>query len=95
MQATRRPARTPFAQQPHIPPPLCLQAIRPIRAGEEIYVHYGDDYWKARGVDPATGDAAPPEGEVAESLQLLEKLRERARKQPSKVKAAKRGLGTW
>ena len=71
------------------------QAIRPTRAGEEIYVHYGDDYWKARGIDPATGNPAPPEGEVAENLKLLEKLRERARKQPSKANPSKRGLGTW
>ena len=58
-------------------------------------MHYGDDYWKARGIDPATGNPAPPEGEVAESLKLLEKLRERARKQPSKANTSKRGLGTW
>ena len=69
--------------------------MRPIRAGEEIFVHYGYDYWKARGIDPATGNPAPPEGEVAESLKLLEKLRERARKQPSKANTSKRGLGTW
>ena len=30
-------------------------AIRRIRRGEEVYVSYGETYWRARGIDPSTG----------------------------------------
>ena len=32
-----------------------LVATRAIRRGEEIYASYGEGYWRARGIDPATG----------------------------------------
>ena len=32
-----------------------LIASRPIRRGEEVYASYGESYWRARGIDPATG----------------------------------------
>jgi hypothetical protein len=34
-------------------------ATRAVRAGEEILASYGEDYWRARGVDPATGLPGP------------------------------------
>ena len=36
-----------------------LVATREIRAGEEIYASYGAAYWRARGIDPATGASVP------------------------------------
>lgn len=39
-------------------------ATRPIKAGEEIFTHYGAAYWNARSYRPLT--AAPSEGEHAE-----------------------------
>ena len=30
-------------------------ALRRIEAGEEVYASYGETYWRARGIDPATG----------------------------------------
>ncbi|KAL3912842.1 MAG: hypothetical protein SGPRY_008197, partial [Prymnesium sp.] len=32
-----------------------LIATRPIHSGEEIYASYGENYWRARGIDPVTG----------------------------------------
>jgi hypothetical protein len=37
-----------------------LFATRAIRKGEEVYASYGETYWRARGVDPATGRPLPP-----------------------------------
>lgn len=37
-----------------------LLAIRRIQAGEEIYASYGESYWRARGIDPETGQPLPP-----------------------------------
>ena len=37
-----------------------LIAMRAIRKGEEIYASYGESYWRARGIDPATGQPLPP-----------------------------------
>lgn len=33
-----------------------LVASRPIRRGEEVYASYGEGYWRARGIDPDTGE---------------------------------------
>ena len=54
-------------------------ATRAVRAGEEILASYGEDYWLARGVDPATGLAAEPDDETKEGLRLLEAARARAK----------------
>ena len=32
-----------------------VRATRAIMAGEEIYASYGETYWRARGIDPQTG----------------------------------------
>lgn len=32
-----------------------VRATRDIQAGEEIYASYGETYWRARGIDPQTG----------------------------------------
>ena len=36
-----------------------LVASRPIRRGEEVYASYGEGYWRARGIDPDTGEKLP------------------------------------
>ncbi len=38
-----------------------LVATRAIRKGEEVYSSYGETYWRARGIDAATGLPLPPE----------------------------------
>lgn len=38
----------------------CFYASRPIPAGEELFFHYGADYWKARGVVPEVPPPPPP-----------------------------------
>lgn len=30
-----------------------IRAVKPIAKGEEICIHYGDDYWKLRGMRPS------------------------------------------
>ena len=55
-------------------------ATRAVRAGEEILASYGEDYWRARGVDPATGLTAEPDDETKEGLRLLEAARARAKR---------------
>lgn len=37
-----------------------LVATRAIGRGEELYASYGEGYWRARGIDPATGKPLPP-----------------------------------
>jgi len=37
-------------------------ATRRIQRGEEVYVSYGETYWRARGVDPDTGARLLVEG---------------------------------
>ena len=39
-----------------------LMATRRIQRGEEVYVSYGETYWRARGVDPDTGARLLVEG---------------------------------
>ena len=38
-----------------------LIATRAIHKGEEVYAAYGETYWRARRIDPATGQPLPPE----------------------------------